>query len=208
MGQIAHLDSDRSNRSEDNLGWMCLEHHSTYDSKTKQHKNYTMREVKAARAKLYALVANGQHLTAAAALPHQQAEADRGILRNFLKIVPSNGSINFLRGNDFGFSFRRDALNDLEVFFYERGGPDYEFLDVKLEAARQRFRRSCQTLFKAIAVNTFPAHSSDLRTVPDEWEIEQPTRFHEALNAIHKGADAVCDTYDKLVRLAREKLAV
>lgn len=62
LGQIAHLDDDPSNRAEVNLAWMCLEHHSLYDSKTKQHKNYTIAEVKKARDKLYGAIASGEHL--------------------------------------------------------------------------------------------------------------------------------------------------
>ncbi|MGO9271159.1 MAG: hypothetical protein ACLQOO_13040 [Terriglobia bacterium] len=62
-GQIAHLDQDRSNSAEDNLAWMCFRHHDRYDSKTSQHKNYTIGEVKAARAKLYEAIASGKHLT-------------------------------------------------------------------------------------------------------------------------------------------------
>lgn len=57
IGQIAHVDGDRSNAAEDNLAFMCLTHHSLFDSKTSQHKNYTISEVKAARASLYILVA-------------------------------------------------------------------------------------------------------------------------------------------------------
>src|ERR1035441_1154139 len=52
-GQIAHLDRMRSNSTEDNLAFLCLNHHSEYDSATSQHKNYTMAEVKAARNSLY-----------------------------------------------------------------------------------------------------------------------------------------------------------
>lgn len=62
LGQIAHLDQASSNRQEDNLAFMCLEHHTLYDSKTRQHKNYTMAEVKTARASLYAAIANKEHL--------------------------------------------------------------------------------------------------------------------------------------------------
>src|SRR5712671_5214974 len=50
-GQIVHLDDDPSNRTEDNLAWMCLDHHTLLDSKTSQHKNYTPHEVKAARSR-------------------------------------------------------------------------------------------------------------------------------------------------------------
>lgn len=52
LGQIAHLDKDRSNPAEENLAFMCLAHHTQYDSRTSQHKNYTALEIKAARARL------------------------------------------------------------------------------------------------------------------------------------------------------------
>ena len=51
-GHIAHLDHDKTNGAEDNLAFLCLPHHSLYDSRTSQHKNYTMLEVKTAREKL------------------------------------------------------------------------------------------------------------------------------------------------------------
>lgn len=46
LGQIAHLDQDPSNNAVDNLAFLCLKHHSTYDSKASQHKNFTEAEVK------------------------------------------------------------------------------------------------------------------------------------------------------------------
>jgi DNA-binding transcriptional ArsR family regulator len=55
-GQIAHLDGDRSNGSEDNLAFLCLVHHDEYDSRTSQSKNLTIDEVKAYRRELYAQV--------------------------------------------------------------------------------------------------------------------------------------------------------
>ena len=60
-GQIAHIDKDPSNPSEDNLAFMCLPHHSLFDSKTSQHKNYTQNEVKSARAVLYEAIASHKH---------------------------------------------------------------------------------------------------------------------------------------------------
>ena len=65
-GQIAHLDDDRANYSEDNLAFLCMEHHSLYDSKTSQHKNYTIQEVKRARAALHEAISLGQHVVSAA----------------------------------------------------------------------------------------------------------------------------------------------
>jgi hypothetical protein len=60
-GQIAHLDGDSSNSTEDNLAFMCLEHHSLYDSKTSQHKNYSITEIKRARAQLYRAIRRQKH---------------------------------------------------------------------------------------------------------------------------------------------------
>jgi len=52
-GQVAHLDHDSANGAENNLAFLCLPHHSLYDSRTSQHKNYTILEVKTARKNLY-----------------------------------------------------------------------------------------------------------------------------------------------------------
>jgi hypothetical protein len=60
-GQIAHLDKNRANCTKSNLAWLCLLHHSVFDSKTRQHKNYTATEVKIYRGRLYRAVKKGLH---------------------------------------------------------------------------------------------------------------------------------------------------
>lgn len=52
-GQIAHLDGDPSNNDEDNLVFLCFEHHDQYDSRTSQSKGLTEAEVRHFRAELY-----------------------------------------------------------------------------------------------------------------------------------------------------------
>ena len=49
LGQIAHLDQDPSNGSEDNLAFLCMDHHSLCDSTASQHKNFTIAEAKAGK---------------------------------------------------------------------------------------------------------------------------------------------------------------
>lgn len=44
-GQIAHLDQDPENPSEDNLVFLCFDHHDEFDSKTSQAKNLTRLEI-------------------------------------------------------------------------------------------------------------------------------------------------------------------
>lgn len=52
-GQIAHLDRDSNNASEDKLAFLCLHHHDEYDSPSSQRKGFTIGEVKSFRKELY-----------------------------------------------------------------------------------------------------------------------------------------------------------
>lgn len=55
-GQIAHLDKDSSNNAEENLVFLCFQHHDEYDSSTSQRKGLTQGEVKAFRDELISSV--------------------------------------------------------------------------------------------------------------------------------------------------------
>jgi len=91
LGQIAHVNQDPSDSSEDNLVWLCLDHHTVRDSRTSQHKNYTVAEVKAARARLYSRIAQG-NLCA----PSASAQSHTGATQ----ISYGPGSPNFIGSNN------------------------------------------------------------------------------------------------------------
>lgn len=52
-GQLAHLDGDNENAAEDNLVFLCLDHHDEYDSAPRLSKGLREREVKNLRDELY-----------------------------------------------------------------------------------------------------------------------------------------------------------
>ena len=52
-GQLAHLDGNNENPNEDNLVFLCLEHHDEYDSTPRLSKGLRQREVKKWRDELY-----------------------------------------------------------------------------------------------------------------------------------------------------------
>ena len=52
-GQLAHLDHDPSNNEEENLAYLCLNHHDEFDRGTSQAKGLTAAEVKHARRLLF-----------------------------------------------------------------------------------------------------------------------------------------------------------
>lgn len=52
-GQVAHLDRNPENSSEDNLVFLCLEHHDEYDGATRLAKGLRKKEVRHWRDELY-----------------------------------------------------------------------------------------------------------------------------------------------------------
>lgn len=57
-GQFAHLDRDPTNNSEDNVIFLCLDHHDEYDGKTSQSASITKKEVSRYRDELYRFVSD------------------------------------------------------------------------------------------------------------------------------------------------------
>jgi len=204
-GQIAHLDGNRSNHAEANLGFICLPHHSVFDSTTRQHKNYTVNELKRLRAKLYKAIAERKHIAASAATPGRKA--DRATLAALVELMGRNGCMDWLRGANFaGWSFDWKRLDGVEEFV-SRKGPQYEFIDRDVEKLRMVLDDASRRLITLLATETFPVGNGDRQGIPEEWEVEQPERFKKAVEAIHAAADKVCGSYDKLVRTARKKFS-
>jgi hypothetical protein len=205
LGQIAHIDGDRSNADEANLAWMCLEHHSLFDSSTSQHKNYTISELKTACAKLYKLVSQGKHLVQAGSIPNRQPEADKKVFEDLLRLLPSNGAIKFVRDKDFGNSFVFEDVQEIHIFLEDRNGPDHEFLDLTLEKARQKLRKACSKFTCTLATNTFPTDSGR-QGIERDLEMTNWTEFNRIIKEINEESLSLCAAYDDLIRLGRKKL--
>jgi len=204
LGQIAHFDQDPSNSAEDNLAFMCLEHHSQYDSRTSQHKNYTTGEVKTARARLYDLVTSGEYLSAPASKAY--IEADRATLGDLLKVLPSTGSIKFLREKDFGYLFKLKDLDEAYFFLEQRKGPEHEFLDPSLEKARKQLISRLRTFLCDLESNTWP--NGDWQGVDRNLELTDWPLYTQTIERLNRESTQVCKTYDTLIKMGRKKLGV
>jgi hypothetical protein len=207
-GQIAHVDRNRANKAPDNLAFLCLPHHSIYDSTNSQHKNYTPRELKAVRAQLYEAIAAGKHHTYRrdAARPQPGLAADRQTLEALTSLMASTRTIAWLREFNFaGFSFDSSRLDGLDIYVNQKGA-EHEFIDTELEPLRKGFQDASRKLLSEIAVNVFSTGSGHVG-IPQDWEIDQPERFYKGVETIHSGTTVVCNTYDDLVRLAKRKLS-
>ena len=82
-GQIVHLDQDALNYGDDNLAFLCVTHHSLFDSRTSQHNNYTIHEVKTMRAALHDAISRKEHT----ARPPQSAPAAKSPTPSLVFVV-------------------------------------------------------------------------------------------------------------------------
>jgi hypothetical protein len=90
-GQIAHIDQDSTHSTEDNLVFLCLEHHDEYDSKTRLVKGLTEVEIREYKQRLLGAIKRGEHRDA----PRDEGRARRRchlplplpILQEQLKLV-------------------------------------------------------------------------------------------------------------------------
>ena len=207
LGQIAHLNDDRANSAEDNLAFLCLEHHSVYDSETSQHKNYTIDEAKSARTRLYEAIARGEHVAGLRPASAAGLETDRQTLARIIDLMAKTGSIQFLRPDNFvGSSFRSSNLEGIEQFLHQHEA-EYEFIDPDLEGLRSAFKATCHSLISYVAYDTFVVGDGGLQGIPPEWKRDDMPRFISAVKELHAKADNVCAAYDDFIRTARRRLA-
>ena len=57
-----------------------------------------------------------------------------------------------------------------------------------------------------IAIETFPTNTPGWRSVPSQWEIEQPERFQSVVERLHALAGDIVDLHEELVRVGRNHL--
>ncbi|GEM_PF-6848355 len=82
LGQVAHVDGDRSNSDEDNLVFLCFDHHSQYDSTSKMGKGLKEGELIRHRSDLYKALENGLHVRdGTEAMPPNARASDVTLLR-------------------------------------------------------------------------------------------------------------------------------
>jgi len=156
-GQIAHLDQDRSNNLEENLAFLCFEHHNEYDSRTSQGKGLTIDEVKFYRDKLYAEIEMRLNSPFPEVLERndEYISHDRKIFERANTILPEKDLRFFLETLQINNAYTRSRLEQLSDFcqyFAETGN---QFLVNELNAAAGLLTQSIEDLGTFLAFNFF-----------------------------------------------------
>lgn len=109
VGQIAHINGDRSDSRPANLVWLCFDHHDRYDSKTSQSKNLTPGEVRIYRDRLVKelqVTATDDHVTPKEALDVYTVRFEQAYSHKIQKLI------DFECFND-GRSYQATAIGKL-----------------------------------------------------------------------------------------------
>lgn len=125
-----------------------------------------------------------------------------------VNLLPQNGSISFLRSNNFaGFSFNINNLNDVVNFENALSNSTFYFLNPRLEKIKTELAVKISHFNTLIAFNTFVTPNG-FQTVPPEWETNQPERFWEVVNDLHSTTNDLCRIYDELIKTGRTILKI
>jgi hypothetical protein len=167
-GQICHLDNDNENADEDNLVFLCFDHHDTFDGITRISKGLKPNEVREWRNLLYGEMEYRfrSAKTKSAALAHVGFKwTGNGTISAFLQLKNT--------GND-GLSDITIAIRlpDDVAAGIPMGGDDTSFDGKNLRVYNQRFvpwtaYESCQDLFE-------PKGRTCLHGMPDTTKFLMP----------------------------------
>ncbi|MCK5828143.1 hypothetical protein KAH43_06415 [Candidatus Bipolaricaulota bacterium] len=173
-GQIAHIDRDSSNASQENLVYLCLPHHDEYDSKTSQAKGLTQAELSHYKGRLVSAIASGDHVAYEESKSPEDRSRDDRMAHDASRFYEADSImserdliifLDQLQSDDSYFRSRRQALNRFVEFVSETGNG---FLNEELADSRLALVESLETLSVFLLTHFFiwperPVLDGDLR---------------------------------------------
>jgi hypothetical protein len=187
---------------------LCFDCHAevkAYNPKHPKGRKYTESELRGHRDRWYEKVRNSHAVTT----NPDYVELDRKLFLEIREIIPSTGSISFVRSQDYGLPFPREKHEDIRSFLSHSTKPEFEFIDIDLEGLRVNLVDSVREFLMAIGQYTFDYDRRDgWSSVPRDWAYRQREQFHQARKKLNALSYKVCESYDELIRLGRRKLGV
>ena len=208
--EVHHIreEADGGPNTEENAIPLCFDCHAdmrSYDYKHPKGNKYTETELKRHRNNWYEKIKGNIGV----ANRETVVETDKQVYQQLVTVLPWDGSLGFIRTNNFaGFSFELSRLNDLYEFGHHCKNPAFEFIDPDLEGHRANLLALIDFFTTAITLETFPTRNVGWNAVPEEWEDEQPDRFHRVVATLHETAKQIVEAYGSLVKTATRKLGL
>lgn len=132
---------------------------------------------------------------------------DAELFKNLIDLLPSTGTIAFLRHHDFWTPFKSSTLHPLMDFVQNWDNAQHRFVDGELEALRAELHRWAADFCRTMATNTSP-DSAGFQAVRTEYGYspERESRYRREAAELNDRADAVVQKHEALVKRARERL--
>jgi hypothetical protein len=223
--------AERGEDTYDNCIPLCFDCHAevkAYNPKHPKGRQYTVSELKGHRDRWYQKVKAGHGIN----VSPDYLQLDRNLFQQIREILPSTGSIAFVRVQDYGGPFPWHQHDDLRQFGEFSRLPECEFMDPDLEGMRARLTESIEQFLKRIGEYAFPLDTnlefSRLDRVPyedpqamayyrqtaqNEEELRELVQMNtdrvlKQYREVNELANLVYKAYDEFIRFARRKLAI
>ncbi len=132
---------------------------------------------------------------------------DKELFIKIKELLPPE-SITWLRNNDFGgHGFKEANLDPFDNIEFESENKELEFFNPYIESLKKELIDSILD-FNSVSLSYIFNGGYNKLTIPPEWETEQPERFYEAVNEIHKRTELIGNSYDKFISETRKILKV
>lgn len=133
---------------------------------------------------------------------------DMKTLELILKIIPSDGSIEYIRQKDFGSYFDVNKLSDIADFLDKSSYPELSFINKDLEKIRHDLIKYSDQFYSELGLKSWRVEKRGMEHIsriqcPEEVGIE---RFNEVREYFNNLSLQVCNSYDKLIKAANRKI--
>jgi hypothetical protein len=185
---------------------LCLNCHAEVKAYNPNHpkgRAYSESELKGHRDRWYAKVTNSGSIT----VNPNCSELDKNLFLKIGQLLPSNGSISFIRYHNYSGIFFGNRHDDLKRFEEMCDKPEFEFLDIDLEGIRSDLANQISQFLVSVGFNTSPIDGNGERyRVTEEWKNSE--EHYQSSKELNQLAESICSTYDNLIRSGRRKLGV
>ena len=135
---------------------------------------------------------------------------DQGLFKEFLKVLPNDPTLRFLKEHDFGNSFNRKYVEPLYDFAETWNSVEKEFINMKLEKKKKELHFQAKELAFEIAKRTVPVGKGDFVSVFSEnmrnSNGQRPPHVIEDAGVLNEKASSFVPLYENFVRLCRENI--
>jgi hypothetical protein len=194
---------------------LCFDCHaevSSYNPRHPKGRRYTESELRGHRDRWYEKVKKSHGITA----NPDYVKIDQQVFLKLREILPSTGSMSFVRDHHYAQPYEIDVHDDLRDFERYCKNPEFEFLDADLEGLKTNLIEYIDEFLSALGQHAFVDPRLAFAEREGTW-CRIPKYFLNGLynekylqevTEVNKLADKVWEAYEALIRLGRRKLAI